>query len=311
MSKTLQIKQFPNSKCDRQNANNSQSDALWNFQLNSDVFLYFRCKNWFLICFSGSQWLMVSVLKIQKNLLHNWIKMILSWIFAHHLRNACNVTSNAWFPAPMTLKIKNLMKLPLSPAKRKHLFYMEFVMSLLKKGKGCPHIVVMNRLIHMKAASWNSEKSSFCEIVFSNSNLFLPATNLPNGWWNFSPIPAYDQNSVLNPCRIWESFLLQEAIYNYNKTLDSPYDPIESAIHSIAKSGSWFYIKLLSLLQKVCFSPRHCALHWWGEHRDLRRFWLWYFFLTWSSWKIGMDQPRTEKFFQTCEKQIHAKQRST
>ena len=49
--------------------------------------------------------------------------------------------------------------------------------------------------------------------------------------------------------------------------------------------------------RKNCFCWWHRALHWWEEHRDLRRFWLWYYFLPWNSSKNQADQPRTEVHF--------------
>ena len=33
------------------------------------------------------------------------------------------------------------------------------------------------------------------KIQNNNNNLFVPANNIPNHWWNFSRIPDYDQNS--------------------------------------------------------------------------------------------------------------------
>ena len=39
-------------------------------------------------------------------------------------------------------------------------------------------------------------------------------------------------------------------------------------------SRRWSSVKLWSELQKDSFFRWHCALHWWGEHRDLCRFFI-------------------------------------
>ena len=58
---------------------------------------------------------------------------------------------------------------------------------------------------------------------------------------------------------------------------------------------------------KKCIFWRHCALLWWGEHREFWRFGLWYYFLPWDSYKNQTDQPRTELGFQMLWKlQVHS-----
>ena len=77
-------------------------------------------------------------------------------------------------------------------------------------------------------------------------------------------------------------------------------------------SSRWPYIKVWSEIQKGFFLRWHCILHWWGEHRVLCRFWLWYYFLPWNCYEIQRDQPRSELHFQILWKTlVHFQQRST
>ena len=57
-----------------------------------------------------------------------------------------------------------------------------------------------------------------CLKLVLNSNSLPPANNVPNNWWRFSSLPAYDQKSVVNFVEIEKLFPLQEAMCNYNKT---------------------------------------------------------------------------------------------
>ena len=53
-----------------------------------------------------------------------------------------------------------------------------------------------------------------------------------------------------------------------------------------------------------------CAFHWRGEHCYLCKFWLWYYFLAWNSYKNQTDQPRTELHFQILWKTpMHSQER--
>ena len=59
--------------------------------------------------------------------------------------------------------------------------------------------------------------------------------------------------------------------------------------------------------KKILFFCWHGALHWQEEHRDLCRFWLWYYFVLWSSYKTQINQPRAELHFQILWKtQVHS-----
>ena len=68
-----------------------------------------------------------------------------------------------------------------------------------QKRKGCPIEVGMNRLKLYKSSNL---RLILRKIVLSNSNLFLPATKLPNTWANFSPVPASDQKLMLKSIEI-------------------------------------------------------------------------------------------------------------
>ena len=46
----------------------------------------------------------------------------------------------------------------------------------------------------------------------------------------------------------------------------------------------------------------HCALHWWGEHRDLCRFWLWFYFLPKIPTKIRQINRERNYITRSCEK---------
>ena len=55
--------------------------------------------------------------------------------------------------------------------------------------------------------------------------------------------------------------------------------------------------------QKNCVFRWHCALHWWGGHLTLWRFWLWYYFLHWNSSKNQREINRKRNYIsRSCEK---------
>ena len=87
-------------------------------------------------------------------------------------------------------------------------------------------------------------------------------------------------------------------MYNYNKSVLSPYDPTKACNSFYFASIRWSYIKLWSKFEKKCFFWWRYTLHWRGEHGDLCRFWLCRYFLAWKSFKNQTDQPRTEIHFQ-------------
>ena len=104
-----------------------------------------------------------------------------------------------------------------------------------QKRKGCPYKAGMNRLKSYKSSNLLLWKIILLKIVTNNSDSLLPATNVPNRWWSFSSIPAYDQNSVLNFVEIEQLFSSQEAMCSYNKTQVPPYDPTKPAFHFILR----------------------------------------------------------------------------
>ena len=91
-------------------------------------------------------------------------------------------------------------------------------------------------------------------------------------------------------------------MYKYNNSRLSPYDPTKLEIHSILRPEDDLIFKLWSECQRDGFFWWRCALHWRGEHRNLCRFSLWYYFLAWISYKNQTDQPRTELNFQILQK---------
>ena len=112
---------------------------------------------------------------------------------------------------------------------------MEIVVVSTKTKKSCSYKAVMNRLKSYKNRQHATLKNHSLKIVPNNSHSLLPAANITNHSWNFSSIPAYDQNSVLNFVEIGKALRLQEATYNYNKTQAFPYDPTKPAILSILR----------------------------------------------------------------------------
>ena len=75
---------FGNKMWSIKSTNVSNSNALRISQLNSDVFLIIRLKILFLFSFSGFHWMIISVLKIQNNLLHRTVLKRLSSGFSHN-----------------------------------------------------------------------------------------------------------------------------------------------------------------------------------------------------------------------------------
>ena len=71
--------------------------------------------------------------------------------------------------------------------------------SFNQKRKSCPYKAGMKRL-----KSYKSSNLLLWKLILEKSS--TAATNVPNRWWNFSTIPAYDQISVLNLCRNWKTF---------------------------------------------------------------------------------------------------------
>ena len=67
-------------------------------------------------------------------------------------------------------------------------------------------------------------------------------------------------------------------------------------------SRRWSYIKLWSECRKNGFFWWRCSLHWRREHRNLRRFWLWYYFLAWNSYKITQINRERNYISRCCEK---------
>ena len=67
-------------------------------------------------------------------------------------------------------------------------------------------------------------------------------------------------------------------------------------------SRRWSYIKLLPEFQKNCIFWWHCAVQWWGEHRDLWRFGLWYYFLPGTPTKIRQINRERNYISRSCDK---------
>ena len=90
-------------------------------------------------------------------------------------------------------------------------------------------------------------------------------------------------------------------MYNYNKSVLSLWSYKACNLFYFA-SGRRSYIKLWSECQKGGFFWWRCALHWRAEHRNLCRFWLWYYFLPWNSYKIRQINREWNYISRSCEK---------
>ena len=67
-----------------------------------------------------------------------------------------------------------------------------------------------------------------------------------------------------------------------------------------------FYQNVVRISKKNRSFWWHCAFHCWEEQRDLCRFWLWFYFLPWNSYKNHTYQPRTDLHFLSLWKtQVH------
>ena len=155
-------------------------------------------------------------------------------------------------------------------------------------------------------------KTHSLKIFLNSSNSFVPATNVPNHWWNFSRTPANDQIPVLSLCRNWITFPFTGNDIRLQKIRTLSLWSHKACNLFYFAAGRWSYIKFWSECQRDCFFWWRFTLHWRGEHGDSGRFWLCYYVLPWNSYKKQTDQPRTESHFQILWKTtMHSQQRST
>ena len=87
-------------------------------------------------------------------------------------------------------------------------------------------------------------------------------------------------------------------MYNYKKSVPSPYDPTELAIHSVLRPEDNIISKCGPNVKKtVSFDD---VVHFIDEENVLTyvAFQIWYYVLPWNSCKNHTDQPRTELYFQ-------------
>ena len=103
------------------------------------------------------------------------------------------------------------------------------------------------------------------------------------------PITGEDSHQYLLTIRIqsstlskWKKFFICRKRCAPTKKPSLSLWSCKACISFYFASSRWSYIKKWSEFQKDCFLRWHWAIHWWGQHRDLCRFWLWYYFLPWN-----------------------------